>query len=270
MNYIPVNTILYDLSLSMDPGSWNESTALEWAIQASRKLGGHKSFAQRQVFYEYDNYRLTKADDYKTLNQIFYYKPSRANSTAQNAAMLEYVKRITDSPHPERLSTAAANPDLANPWKAMHMSTSTFLIPCKRSNSKQCAYEFIEEATHFAMPIKSGIVSINYLAYNTKDGEFLIPDTPSYREAIVSYILYRMYDSKVNADPKDQSLQQQRMWYMNRFGFLTTKAKGEVNAPTINELENLLQNRNKMVSRSDQFESGFTNLNKPQNNPKLF
>jgi hypothetical protein len=270
MNYIPVNTILYDLSLSMNPDNWNESAALEWAIQASRKIGGHKSFAQRQVFYEYDNYQLTKPEDYKTLIQIFYYLPSQTSSASQNATLLEYVKRVTDSPNPESLSKTAANADLANPWKTMHLSTSSFITPCKRSGNKKCAYEFIEQPTHFMMPVKSGIVSINYLGYNVKDGEFLIPDTPSYREAILSYIMYRLYDSKVNADSKDQSLQQQRMWYLTRFGFLVTKAKGEVNAPTVNELENLLQNRNKLIPRSDQFETGFTNLNKPQNNPNLF
>jgi hypothetical protein len=82
--------------------------------------------------------------------------------------------------------------------------------------------------------------------------------------------MYRIYDSRVNADPKDNSLQQQRAWYLQRYGFLFAKARAEVNALDVGDMENLLQNRNKLVSRSDQFANGFTNLNKPQNNPNLF
>jgi hypothetical protein len=269
MNYVPISTVLYDLSLTIDPSSWNESNMLEFAIQASRKIGGARSFAQRQEFYEYKNYILEKPDDLKTLTQIFYFQPSRTSSPAQAATMLEYVKRVTDHPHPTSLTSEINNPDLAAPWAVVRKSVSSFISPCRRTDNR-CALEYLEENDHFKLPLKSGIVSMTYLAYNKKDGEFLIPDIQVYKEAIAMFCMYRIYDAKVNADTKDQFLQQQRAWYLQRFGFLFTKARAEVNAPDVADMENLLQNRNKLISRSDQFANGFVSLNKPQGNPKLF
>lgn len=267
--YVPIKTILYDLSLSLDPSEWNTSVVTEWALKASRKMGGVSLFKDNIEWYQIVDHTLKVPSDLKVINQIEVYKQSLTYNTAQNATLIEKIRRRTDHPHQE-IFVEATEGHKGSDYRPVYKSTGHFINACNYENIGTCVPEYREETNLLRFSFREGIVAINYLGY-AKDGkDYLIPDIEDYKEAIRYYILYRIYDTKCRVETTQFNIAERDRNY-KMYTSLAMKAVGKVNEASIdtNTMENLKNMRSRMISRSNLWEQGFANLGKPESG-KLF
>jgi ribonucleotide reductase alpha subunit len=134
-------------------------------------------------------------------------------------------------------------------------------MPCL--SERDCLMEYREEGNNIKTTPKNCIVLISYKAYASDNGEYMIPDNENLKEALTNYILYRLYDAKMKAEP-NQFNQAERTMHLQRYNILAARAKGELNMPDVGTMENLKNIRTRMMPRTNMFESGFQSLNQPE------
>ena len=71
-NYISVNSILYDLSLTIDDRYWNQNKMTEWAHKALRLIRSDVMLESKLIYLEVSNHKATLPSDLKYLTQIAY------------------------------------------------------------------------------------------------------------------------------------------------------------------------------------------------------
>lgn len=112
---------------------------------------------------------------------------------------------------------------------------------------------------------KEGQIALSYLRQKLDEetGYPLIPDTYSYTTAISSYILMKvktkdMYKNREGASSLAEKATADWQWYCRQ-------AKNESIMPsTVDEYENLLQQRNYLIPRDNSYYNFFGNLNKKE------
>jgi len=179
MRYLPLDSVLYDLSLSMDPSEWNTSAAREFALSALRSIGGLSLFKDKVEYFQVTNHKLKFPEGLRILNQSQVYVPSIANTQVSNEALLERIQRRADSPHPELYlegssgynnlgpygqtlpasSEGVAN-TFASKWKVIYKSTNTFCNSCDPHNPSRCVPEYRESEESYTFSFKEGIVCL--------------------------------------------------------------------------------------------------------------
>lgn len=270
MNYVPINSVLYQLSLDIDPSEWNENSVLEWALSSARQIGGLSLFTTVTEYYQIVDHTLKKPTGLKTLNQIEVYSPSLSYTSYTNAEILDRISRRTDAPAPElylRDTTGMWLNDKTNrPWRAVYKSNGHFINACNTSNIRNCVPEYIEEMNSYKFSFKDGVIGINYLAYAKEGGEYMIPDIESYKLAIQTYVAYKLYVIKARSEQTQFNVSE-RNRLAKDYTSLSLKAIGAVNQASIDvgTMESVKNIRNRFVS-GNQFESGFQGLGKPTKN----
>ncbi len=261
MNRVPLKTILYQLSLDLDPSLWNESTVLEWALKATRKMGGISLYKDKTDFLLIEDFKLQLPKTLKHLGQIFVYLPTVNKPDIDVDAVIEEIRQKTLAPNPSYFVTHAPLQGMvAKRWKVVY-DTPGVLAPC--SGIASCFLQYKNHREYLNFNICSGIVMVNYKEYaQDGEGEYLIPDNETYKEALIHYIMYKIYDGKIKAYPTKENINE-RQWHLQRYSFLQAKAVGEINEPTEAQLENLKKQSQKMIGNLNLYERGFMTFGTP-------
>jgi hypothetical protein len=251
----------------LDPKDWNESVVLEDITSAARSMGGIHLFTDVVDMYSFTDGYMELPAKVKYLGQIFIYKPSINKNTSQtNEAYLAEQKKLIE----QRTSAPSADffinnfpTESRNKYGVVYESPSHILSPCKGINT--CHLQFKQIDNKLCFNVNSGIVLIEYKKYSeNSDGEYIIPDNETYKRALVHYCLYKYNDRMMRSNPSVM-VQNERRWNLERFSLLSQRAVAEVNEPTINTLEAIRKNQNKLVGNMNLFETNFSNYGNPIN-----
>lgn len=151
----------------------------------------------------------------------------------------------------------------------MKMSTNSFIKAIPEIDSLEftnltcqtCQHEMhIDPNGCITTTLPNGYILVSYLSYPIDlDGNSLIPDNEDLKEALMHYVYYRLYLAK--SFMHEQNSIQEREYHLQRFQLLGTKAVGDLNMPSTSVMENIKNNRNRIVPRTEQFNSFFSKLN---------
>lgn len=284
MRYVELESVLYDLSLAIDPSEWNSSAAKQFALSAIRGIGGLSLYQEKIEYFAVADHRLKFPDGFRVLNQSQVYYPSIANAVFTNEQLLERIQRRIDHPSPELFLEGSYGYNNLGPygetvngvmntytnrWKSIYKSMNAFCSSCDIHNHSKCVPEYKQGQDSFTFSFRTGIVCLSYKAFAEKDGEFLLADVESLKEAIRYYILYRIYDSKCRAEQTNFNVNE-RDRCMKLYSSYKVKAVGDINQQNLDlgTMELLRIGNNKMI-RSDEFGKGFSSLGQP-NQSSLF
>jgi len=282
-SYVPIDTVLYDISLLVDDSHYNETKFREWALQGYRKLGANNVYENKVALLGVEDHKSHIPLDLKYITQIAYYKAisdtditelqriMNLESEAHNPA-LRYIVDPTALP---TLAATAMGNDLGSAWKPLRKSTNSFIKtvdmdysiygsdPSLRTLSydcPECNHEYhVDPDGCITTTLKDGLLWISYLAY-AKDskGQVLIPDNEDLKEALVHFCLFKYWMSK--ATVKEQGSINERDWHLLRFQTLKAKAAAALNDPDAATLENMMQQRNRLLPRLNQADNFYSKL----------
>lgn len=276
-NYISLKSVLYDLSLVLDSTLWNESTMTEWAIRAVRKVGSSVMLQDKFALANIVDHKFQLPSDFKYINQIIYNTRSAVGHIVTDEELkrrLEMMYGVTQESSISLRTGLIINNQPQEEWLPLKAATSTFagIDACVNLNGsgvcdgKYCEHEYSIDPTGIVTTsLKKGIVIISYKAYPTDmNNDVLIPDNESLKESIVHYLLYYYYMININKVSGGIEMQrlyvQERAFHLKQFELLKTKAAAELNEPSIDQMENIKRNRDRLVPRDNQWRSMFSHL----------
>jgi len=249
--YIPINSVLYDLSLTLDDRYKNETKMLEWIAHGLRQIPLESLLEEKVALLEVTNHKATLPDDFRSLTQIAYYLPTAV--TLIDASEL-------DLPENYEVTYRA----YSYPWKAMRLSSSPYHNSICLNNSlyncEACEHSFsISPSMVITTTLNSGTILVAYKAYpKDENGLLLMPDSESLKEALFHYALYRHWLSKYQM--KEEGSEARLKLHLSMWNALKLKALS-LNSPDVSTLENLKNIHNKLAPRTNRFDQLFLTLN---------
>lgn len=185
-NYIPVDSVLYDLSLTIDERYWNEARALEWANKAARLIRSDQMLEGKLFVGDVTSHKVELPSDLKYLIQVIY----RDSECVDNTCYPEL-----NIPENSDLASKLDGIEMIN-WQPMRLTSSPYhsslCLDDSLLNCQVCSHEFsVSTDLILTTTLKQGKVMVSYIGIPMKDGKLLIPDNEEVKEAIMAYILYR-------------------------------------------------------------------------------
>lgn len=255
-NYISIKSVLADLISTIDERYWNETSMLEWATKALRKIKIFNKFSDKVSLIEICNHRGQLPKDLVYITQIAW-KP-----------IATVIDPIVTLPNDGLSTKLNALPSMLN-WAPMRLTANPYFGTICMDDSiltcSSCTHEFsVDENLLITTSLLEGNVMVAYLAYPTNDsGDALMPDNEELKDAILHYVLYRYWMSKYQM--KEEGAQQHMDFHLTMWSNLAAKAAGSLNMPDLNTMENLKNITSRLVPRSEKFNQMFLNLTASEN-----
>lgn len=277
-NYIPLKSVLYDLSLVLDPSVWNESTMTEWAIKALRKTASSAVLEDKLCLLNIVDHKFQLPLDLKYINQIIYNSKSASGQIMDDEELQRRMEIIYGNNRTDKLSLRSGlilNNGINNEeWIPLKLSTNNFsaAITCTSiavpavCNGKECEYEYsVDTNMIVTTTLKSGIVAVSYKAYPRNiQNETLMPDDEDLKEAIMHYLLYNHYLTSVANHEGGVDLTKlyisERNFHLKQFEVLKAKAAAKLNEPTTDQLENIKRYRDRLLPKANEWKTMFSQL----------
>lgn len=228
---------------------------------------------------------LTKIVEHKALMpKDFKYLEMAAVRINSNVVTAEELQRVREAmgladadnnpavgimENPEGLAKQSLHESVMTNFAPMHETSNPFLksFQCVDDfmSCGDCRMEYTLDANSILVSnLLEGDILISYKKL-PKDsrGDLLIPDNEDFKEAIFHFCMYRYFLAKSVLN--EQSSRQERDWHLKRYSVLAHKSKS-LNLPSLGKLENMKNAHNRLVPRTNRFESFFSNLSYAENN----
>ncbi len=252
-NYISIKSVLADLISTIDERYWNETVMLEWATKALRKIKAFNKFSNKLALIDLEAHRGQLPSDFVYVTQV-----------AWKQIPYEPIIDVT-LPNDRLAGKLNTLPALPNVWAPMRLTANpyfgAFCLDTSIMNCNTCVHDFsIDENLIITSSLCSGTIMVAYLAYPTNDaGDALMPDNEELKDAILHYILYRYWMTKYSM--KEDGADQRMNFHLSMWSNLAAKAAGSLNMPDVNTLENIKNQRNRLIPMDNRFNQMFQNSN---------
>jgi hypothetical protein len=189
------------------------------------------------------------------------------NKFEQKTAKLEVEEHKTTLPNDLKYITQIVV-EIDNKYYPMRATTNPYhngvcdlklLVPCPT-----CKYEYsISPSGVVTTNMGTGTIVISYLANPVdENGDLLIPDDETLKEALTHYVLYKYWMTKYMM--KEEGSESRMQFHLRMWSTLSKKSMN-LNLPTIDGLENIKNINNHLVPRSNRYSQLFQTLNNQEN-----
>lgn len=264
---------------------FNEDILITWIANALRHIGSYGQLIMKEEILTVENHQtLLPCDCYKVRDLYVWIGPIYNQTVLDHNVVTSadtvylYKKKIeelqarieasSDIDEIKQLSALIAETELVINNQVPKRISSEFNIATQYTftnenlvstnninSSRDIKVEFDKITTGFS----TGYIRLLYLAIPTDEEGFpMIPDDPSYIEAIDWYVDYMLERKRV---PRDLNLLtfSSRMW--NRY---CLQARTSINMPSLKEMQEMANTWNRWMPDNNDYYSNFENLGKRQ------
>lgn len=257
IKYTSIKSVLYELSLVIDDDRyWNETKATQWATHGLRQINIVDNLVDKVITLDVLKHKAQLPNDFRYLTQIAYYTPSVETADLQIDAPDNW----------QDLPTLADATSLK--WRAMKLHSSPFHLSICLNTSittcSTCQHSFsISPTMVVTTTLEEGTIMVAYKGYPmSEEGEILMPDDETLKEALLHYLLYRYWMNKYQM--KESGSDERMQFHLKQWNSLSKKAMS-LNNPDISQLENLKNIHNKLIPRTNRFDQLFLTQNNREN-----
>ena len=273
--FVSIKSVLYELSTLIPEQHWNELHFLEWASKGLKRVKVPAKFQEVFCLLAVEDHKCTLPEDLKYIVQIVYNETDINNSDSveelkriMNLDSVVWNPALNHMENPNNLANKALQVNTSSFWKPMTLASTTLFgaLSCNINYSTQNCNnnkQYRQDNNTITTDLKEGVIGLIYLKYPEDcEGDLLIPDNETLKEAIRTYCLY-MYFSKKSIIGETNAYEK-AMQYKIMFGHMAAKASAELNQPDIGQLENIKNMTQRLMPISNHFDSFFSNLNKKE------
>lgn len=264
-NYTALSSVLPRLYSTIQNRDVPQSTLIEWMAGAYKTFPIASKYQDSICFLKIENNQAYLPKGIMSINQIAY-KTDFDFSEMDKQTIIDYVKTDNES----FINDLITSPWYRRHWHPLRATQSTFSnaigTPCALDSTVQCNHTYsIRYPGVIETSFKCGYVAISYKRYITdEDGIFLIPDEPEeLKTALYHYCMYMYWESRIATDT--QLATRERDHHYKLFNFFKQKTVGILNMPSIDELENIKNVRDRLVPRGYFYNNFFTQMTNREN-----
>ena len=260
--YTSIRTVLNDLNEKIPAEFWDENEILERCSKAMEKIGTYVSLEKKVAYLTVIDHVGYLPKGLVNIEQIAY-KRSNIITDLDRASLSELVGIENESYY----DGFFVSPYYYNNFRPLRLATSGFSHgrDCEDCNNveSQGEQEYVVRPNGTIMTsFKDGHVCIAYDRYPIdEEGDFLIPDKESVKQAITNYCLAHIFEKRMIM--MEQGAQGLFEWYFRKAEVDMTKAKAEMMMPGVDVYENLRQMQ-RLIPVNRRYYSFFGNLATPE------
>ena len=291
--YISINAILYDLSIMIPEDEVNSTIMREWAYRGLKGIPTNQIYQNKVTILQVKEHKFILPADLKYIYQMAW---KQTTTQALEQALETIAKSVRQLPSdvedPNTTPGIAAYYENGGyfdgstlsrqilsmyfdknklGWSPLRLSTNSFALAlhCGYSvpSCPECQHEYtIDTDMVGTTSMKEGCILISYMCYPKDDsGLLLIPDDPDVKEAIFNYVMYRYWLTKViSSGAMNRNAKAESKDHWNMYKLIAGTAAGNLNMPTLDQLENLRKQSNRLVPKAERYDSFFINLSNPE------
>ena len=260
--YTTLNSVLYLLSTMMPEDKYDKLRFKEWLEIGYRKINSERVLHTNLCLREVSNHKVTLPSDAVSVNQIVYKQVVEQEDIDAIRAILQ-VDSLPQSNYNslyENFPNRVFDTLQMNTWIPVRKSTSTMMSTSldNRGNCNNCPHTYsLAPNNCITTSFQTGYVILSYQTYpRNEDNEILIPDNQDLKMALFHFVMYMYYMMA-----SDQRSLNERQFHLTQFQIMKMKATGDLNMPTLDELENLKDQTNRMINSAYRYDEFFSTLN---------
>ena len=262
----------------------------EWIFEAVEKIGAPMQYIQREsgvdgvpIFKIQDN-QVPLPEDLISIDGLAYSKSengpwvpmSTATGIFKNPPQKKKEEKLEDDSNPANLTiNRSENPALEMKYKYPTTQTQMLTTNGMKQYEKLAQNRLIDKPEYFIKPgwivtnMREGYIKIAYKAIATDErGYPLIPDLPSYQEAVYWYVVMKLSFPKfLKGRLGGKGVNNNAMVYNHirtQWGFYRSQAYGDAIMPTEGDMQNIKRDWNKLIPDWDGDETFYGNIGKQQ------
>lgn len=257
--FILLDTVLSDVVSAIPAEYWNESDVKEWSFKAMRAIGAAEQFETNIRSIPVANYKAILPDDYMRIELVAYKLSDEILSDEDLTVIMNDIGITNDTYY----AGFNHNGLFLSQFRPLRLATSPF---AKSVHCEDCInLTVVSDHTYSVHPngalttsFSEGTICIAYKRYAKDcDENYLIPDMESFISALKSYVLMRIWEYRWNM--KEEGAKDYYLSYQAEWNMFAQKAKGEMKMPSVDQLENLRQARNRLIPKERDYYTGFKN-----------
>lgn len=276
VKYTTIDSVLYDISTDIDESMYDETLFREWITKASRKFKTKAKFDIENCIIPVVEHKAKVPSSAIQLLQLAYFEnvdqldvnELKTIMGLDQEHLVQYFQNADTFVLRSLYSTLSSNTG----WKPMKLSSNNYHVSILNDTSiylnkdflpnlyrcDHCTHEYsIDSNGCITTTLKNGFIYLAYKIY-TKDanGNTLIPDNEDVKDALRHYVLYRYWSKK----PLTNESKYEREFNLAQFEVLKAKAAADLNHPDEDGMENLKNQLQRLVPRSNMRDSFFSKL----------
>lgn len=276
VKYTSIDSVLYELSTDMDESMYDETLFKEWAVKALRKFPNSAKYDIQNCIIPVIEHKAMLPSSAIQLMQIAY----KTNFDDTDIESLREITGLDDETITQYFANADefllrslyTSVDANTGWKPMKLTTNNFHVSVLNEVSiynnndflpnmydcSECSHEYsIDSSGCITTTLQTGFL---YVAYKTHtvdaNGNTLIPDNENLKDALRHYVLYRYWAKK----PLTNESKYEREFNLAQFETLKMKANAELHEPGEDQMENIKNQLQRLVPRSNMRENFYQKL----------
>jgi hypothetical protein len=260
---------------SMIPGiDWDEGIFLEWAAKGYRKLNLPSKYEEAVIFMPVVSHVGSLPNDLIHINQMFF-KDDTNELTDEEISEIAKVTGITpDKPFYHLITDPLdffqrikdATSWFNSYYRPLRRYSGNFgFEPCTEDIPRtNCEHHYVREHSTIKTSFKNGCIILSYKRrVQDCDGIDLIPDDEVLKDALFHFCMYRFWMSRSMAH--EQGAISQYRFHLQMYDHLSKRAVGRLNFPDLDMMENIKNNNQRLVPRSNFYDRGFSQLSNREN-----
>jgi len=271
-NWISIRSVLDKISQILP--EYNEMDAIENCAEAMEMIGVQAQYQLATTLLKVDKYTAKLPTGLVQINQLAYKLNGTINDSDINEINL-YMGLNNETSMQNSNMVKNYKIDILNSkyykfqWQPLRLATNSFSGALHSDNCINLTAKCKEE--YSVLPngclktsFKEGYVLLSYYtAPMDEHGDFLIPDSEYYKQALRSYCLMRYWEMMFNM--REEGARDRFILYKTEWGRMKSRAYSDVNAPGVDTLENVKDIMTTLIPRNKRYNGFFGNLNSAEN-----
>lgn len=265
--FISIRSVLDTLQDTIPTQFWNEMTMLEHCSRSMDMIGAKPQYEDNIWFAKVENHKTCLPKGLIQINQIAYRVDgciTDKDKDSINEILGIKPGQFMDNSNLWKLASFFSSDYYCKYWKPLRLSTNTF---AKAIHVDNCPNLYVDcDQTYTVSPdgtmttsFKDGIVCFSYTSVPVDcNGDFLIPDTEYYKDALRCYCMMRIWEYRMNM--KEEGADKLFSYYQNQWSLMKGKAVSSIREPDLAELENIKNVWTRLIPKSRRFSGFFGNL----------
>jgi hypothetical protein len=273
IKYTSIKSVLDDIYSMVPDVDWNEEKMLEWVAKGYRKLNLPSKYVEKVAFIDVSNHQGALPTELKYINQMFY----REGPSTTTEEDLEEIAKITGIEEDKPFYRLMVNADefhqriyesnyFTRYYQPLRRYDGHFgFQPCTQDIPRtNCQHHYSYEGDYIMTSFSTGCIMLSYLAYQKDcDGLDMIPDDEVLKDALFHFAMYRYWMSR--SIMQEQGSMQRMRYHQQMYTHNSKRAAARLNMPDTDGWENLKNLTQRLVPRSNFYDSGFSRISNREN-----
>jgi hypothetical protein len=261
--WIELKAVIPSVLDVIDDNIVDEGMIYEMAYKAMKMLQVHSTKIPKVKFIYIENYKACLPKDVDQVEMVIHKEKIEVKHCVEK--LTDYFSSYGHKPgllDPDNFVKYLIQDDWGVMLNASNKFSSTYFCGKEYNFNYTCKHDYnIVPGNVIITSMKEGLIAISYLADAMLDDEIMIPDDEEFIEALKSYVLKTVWESRWNI--KEEGADGRFQYYALEWALKKANVKGKYKMPTLEEMEQIKWERLRLLPKKEHISTFFQFVGMP-------